>query len=88
MALYHITDDALISIEPTGFEKEALRERQDLQRLLKEHISALGDNLLIIAEEYGEFQESKRRIDLLAVDKDANLVVIELKRTTDGGHME
>ena len=27
-------------------------------------------------------------IDLLAIDKDANLVVIELKRTEDGGHME
>ena len=27
-------------------------------------------------------------MDLLGVDKDANLVVIELKRTVDGGHME
>ncbi len=32
--------------------------------------------------------KSKRRVDLLAVDRDANLVVIELKRTEDGGHME
>ncbi len=31
--------------------------------------------------------ESKRHIDLLAVDKNVNLVVIEQKRTTDGGHM-
>jgi hypothetical protein len=29
-----------------------------------------------------------RRIDLLGIDRDANLVVIELKRTEDGGHME
>ncbi len=42
----------------------------------------------IIAEEFGEWSESGRRIDLLAIDKDANLVVIELKRTEDGGHME
>ncbi len=28
------------------------------------------------------------RIDLLAIDKNANLVVVELKRTEDGGHME
>ena len=32
--------------------------------------------------------DSKRRIDLLGLDKQANLVVIELKRTEDGGHME
>src|SRR5690606_6937962 len=29
-----------------------------------------------------------RRIDLLGVDREGNLVVIELKRTDDGGHME
>ena len=33
-------------------------------------------------------EDSPRRIDLLGLDKDANLVVIELKRTEDGGHME
>jgi len=32
--------------------------------------------------------ESKRRIDLLGVDDQAKLVVIELKRDEDGGHME
>ena len=41
-----------------------------------------------MAEEFGEWDESRRRIDLLAIDKAANLVVIELKRTEDGGHME
>lgn len=29
-----------------------------------------------------------RRIDLLGIDKAANIVVIELKRIEDGGHME
>ncbi|MCF6253078.1 MAG: hypothetical protein L3J75_17695 [Methylococcaceae bacterium] len=43
---------------------------------------------MVIAEEFGEWSESGRRIDLLAIDKNANLVVIELKRTDDGGHME
>lgn len=88
MALFHITPDALVPVIKTGFDTELLRERQDIQRLLKDNISALGMDLLVIAEEFGEFQDSKRRIDLLAIDKNANLVVIELKRTTDGGHME
>jgi len=42
----------------------------------------------VIAEEFSQWEDSNRRIDLLGIDKDANLVVIELKRTEDGGHME
>lgn len=41
-----------------------------------------------MAEEFGEWEDSRRRIDLLVVDKGGNLVVIELKRTEDGGHMD
>lgn len=88
MALFHIANEGLIPVNKTGFESEALRERQDIQRLVKNHIAVLGTDLLVIAEEFGEFEDSRRRIDLLAVDKQANLVVIELKRTSDGGHME
>ena len=43
---------------------------------------------MVVSEEFGGWEDSKRRIDLLGVDRDANLVVIELKRTEDGGHME
>jgi len=41
-----------------------------------------------LSEEFGDWDESRRRIDLLAIDSQANLVVIELKRTSDSGHME
>ena len=34
------------------------------------------------------WEESRRRIDLLAIDKAANIVVIELKRDETGAHME
>ncbi|MBK1986559.1 hypothetical protein A0J48_003195 [Sphaerospermopsis aphanizomenoides BCCUSP55] len=43
---------------------------------------------MIIAEEFGNWEDSKRRIDLLALDKNANLVVIELKRGEDAGQSE
>lgn len=42
----------------------------------------------MIAEEFGDWDESKRRIDLLGIDRKANLVVIELKRGDTGAHME
>ncbi len=33
-------------------------------------------------------EQSRRRIDLLALNKEGSLVIIELKRTEDGGHMD
>src|SRR4051794_14858795 len=88
MALYEITPDKFNKIAETAFDLAGFRERFDLQRLLKKQIEVIAPDTLVIAEEFGEWEESKRRIDLLAIDKGANLVVIELKRTDDGGHME
>lgn len=88
MAIYEMANDTLIRIESTSFEAERLKERQDIQRLLKANISVIIEDTLVIAEEYGHFVDSNRRIDLLGIDTNANLVVIELKRDDDGGHME
>jgi hypothetical protein len=65
-----------------------VKERADLQRLLKANIGVVAPDVLVIDEEFGEWEDSKRRIDLLGIDRDANLVVIELKRDDGGGHME
>lgn len=88
MALYEITAENLHRLDETSFDLVGLRERYDLQRLLRSQIEVIAPDTLVIAEEFGDWDESKRRIDLLALDKDANIVVIELKRTDDGGHME
>ena len=87
MALYQITEDSLRPLSATSFQQENIWERRDLQRLLKVNIEAVSSDIMVIAEEFGDWDQSGRRIDLLAVDKDANLVVVELKRTDDGGHM-
>lgn len=42
---------------------------------------------MVLAEEFGEWEDARRRIDLLCLDSDRNLVVVELKRE-DSGHME
>jgi hypothetical protein len=88
MPLYEVTSDQLRKIEETSFREARIRERADLQRLLRSQIDIILPDALVIAEEFGEWEDSRRRIDLLAIDKSANLVVIELKRTEDGGHME
>lgn len=88
MGLHRISGDSLKPVGATTFAALELRERDDLQRLLRDDLSVLDDGLLLIAEEYGDFAGSQRRIDLLALDRSAQLVVIELKRTADGGHVE
>ena len=88
MPIYDFASDAIRPLQKTTFSQMDLHERHDLQRLLRESISVIAPDTLVIAEEFGEWDESRRRIDLLGIDRDANLVVIELKRTEDGGHME
>lgn len=88
MPIYEITSDNLRKIEQASFPEVHVRERRDLQRLLRRQIDVIAANILIIAEEFGEWEDSRRRIDLLGIDKDAKLVVIELKRTEGGGRME
>ena len=86
--LYAVDDELLIRQDVKEFSTLGMTERGDLQRLLRAQPAALGEELLVIAEEFGEWEDSKRRIDLLALDRDARLVVIEIKRTEDGGHMD
>lgn len=88
MPIYQITETELKPVPPTRFDVESMFERRDLQRLLRDHISVLDENLMVMAEEFGDWIDSSRRIDLLCLDRDANLVVVELKRTEDGGHMD
>jgi len=88
MALFKIAGDKVELIKETTFAEENIKERGDLQRMLLDNIRVISGSLMVITEEFGEWDDSKRRIDILAIDQDANLVVIELKRTQDGGHME
>jgi len=88
MSIYELNSDSLVEIEQTTFAQLGIKERQDLQRLLKNKIEVIADDVMVIAEEFGDWEGSNRRIDLLGIDRSANIVVIELKRTEDGGHME
>lgn len=86
--LYRVNENELKPLEQTTFEREGLKERSDLQNMLKAEIGIIAPRTLVVAEEFGDWEDSRRRIDLLGIDKNANLIVIELKRTRDGGHME
>ncbi|KLU05714.1 hypothetical protein RISK_002346 [Rhodopirellula islandica] len=95
MTIYRYTQDDIVALPKTSFAEVQISERADLQRLLQDRIEILNPDslvaspdLLVISEEFSEWDDSKRRIDLLAIDREANVVVVELKRSEDGGHME
>jgi hypothetical protein len=88
MTLFEIVESGLSEHPPAHFADLGLYERGDLQRLVRDQIGVIGDDLLVVAEEFGQWDDARRRIDLLALDRAGHPTVIELKRTDDGGHME
>ena len=61
-----------------------LMERWDIQQWVGGNPRILEEGLLIIAEEFADFDRTRERLDLLAVDRAGDLVVIELKRDDSG----
>lgn len=88
MAIFELGAESIRQVARTTFAQEKVTERYDLQRLLRRSIEHISPDTMVLAEEYGLFEGSLRRIDLLGLTRDAELVVIELKRTEDGGHLE
>ena len=90
MPIYKMAGDKerLDKIAPTTFGQEGVLERADLQRILRDQPDVLEEGLLIISEEFGNWEDSSRRIDLLGLDTTGRLVVVELKRGETGDHMD
>ena len=76
----------LIKLTPKKFSELGVLERFDIQEWIEKTPDILGEELLIIAKELP--LPSGIRLDLLAIDKKANLVIIELKRDESGGDVE
>ena len=90
MAIYKLVNakNGLDKVDETSFGQEGVLEGPHLQRILRDQPDVLEKGLLIISEEFGDWQDSKRRIDLLGLDATGRLVVVELKRGETGGHMD
>ncbi len=74
----------LSALESRQLHQAGLRERFDLQAMIRNSpeifFKEMGEQLLLLAEEYKPVTFVDDRIDLLALDKDGAVVVIELKR--------
>ena len=76
MPLYTFKNKQITEVQNTRFDLEGIQERTDLQAALRDKITIISPDTLVIAEEFSEWTEGFRRIDLLGIDKQANLVVI------------
>lgn len=82
----NIKDKELIKLTQTNFSYLNLKERYDIEEWVEKTPEILGEELLIIYKEL--ILPSGIRLDLLAIDKKANLVVIELKKDDSGRNLE
>ena len=69
MTICKITEDNLIKLTPTQFVTENINEVNDLQKYIINSIEIIENGLLVISSEFGDWEDSKRRIDILCIDK-------------------
>lgn len=83
-------NNSLQSLLEVSFCSLGFRERDHLQEWLAKNPQTLTkkddkeDELLIIQKEFAGFDDTKERLDLLALDKKGNLVIIENKLDDSG----
>lgn len=71
-------------IKKCTFKELNFKERSDLQQWIISNPSSLGEEMLIIQEEFDGWDSTKERLDLLALDKQGRLVIIENKLDDSG----
>lgn len=84
MFLVNKDNKTSIEIKESTFKDFGLKERNDLQEWIAKNPSMLGEELLIIQKEFDGFNDTNERLDLLALDKNGNLVIIENKLDDSG----
>ena len=78
----NVNDKKLKKLRSIDFSDLQIREAFDIEEWIKKDPEILKEELLIIGEQ--EHTPSGRRPDLVALDKEGNLVIIELKRDDSG----
>lgn len=74
----------IVKLKEMSFSDLGFTERRHLQEWIANQPDALGEDLLIIQKEFDGFDDTRERLDLLAIDKEGNLVIIENKLDDSG----
>jgi hypothetical protein len=84
----HLDKKILQSVKEIDFADFKVKERYDIQEWVESNPEILGEELMIISKELSYFDNTRERPDLIAIDKEANIVIIELKRDDSGTGLE
>lgn len=84
MYLVDQKNNRITNIKEKTFSELGFKERTHLQEWIAHNPSCLGEELLIIQKEFDGFDDTKERLDLLALDKFGNLIIIENKLDDTG----
>lgn len=75
-------------IDEHSFVQLRIWERKHIQEWIRQAPELLGEELLVLSIEFDRFQQSKDRLDILALDRKGNIVVVELKRDPFAGYAD
>lgn len=76
------------TVSSTSFGALKIWERKHIQEWIRKNPEILGEELMIVSMEFNKFDNSKDRLDLLALDRFGDLVVVELKRDSHAGYAD
>ncbi len=75
-------------INESSFTGLNIWERQHIEEWIRTNPEMLGEDLLVVSIEFDRFSNSSDRLDVLALDRSGNLVVVELKRDSAAGYAD
>jgi RecB family endonuclease NucS len=84
--MYRINEESneIERVEAKSFSELGYHERENLQEWIAKNPYVFGEDLLIVQKEFNGFADTNERLDLLALDKAGNTVVIENKLDDSG----
>lgn len=72
-----VVDGKVQVLEPTGFSGQV--SEAQLEEIILQAPEALGEELLPLGQQLADFSEDQQRLDILALDKSGEIVLVELK---------
>lgn len=83
--VFQVDEDGAVPVSSIKLSEAGFRETQDLEQWVIEHPQILGDDIMIITDQFDQWvtptgERARDRFDVLGLDSEGHLVLAELKR--------